>query len=1058
MNKSEMDLLRRQVEELKAENFMLKQKMMASSLDDASACESEELLNATQRLSKVGGWEWNIEKQTMFWTEEAYRIHDFVIGELLSGSPEHIEKSLACYEPADRFLIHNAFLRCVERGEPYDFELPFTTAAGRKLWVRTTAQPVLDNDRIVSVVGNIMDITDRKRAQEQLAESERKLSTLMDNLPGMAYRCLNDESWTMKFVSDGCFELTGLQADHLIDNQRTSYVDLIHPDDRVMVQETIQKRLAKREQFNLTYRIFDAAGIERWVLHKGQGVFTDTGELAAIEGFITDITERKRSEEALRLSEEKFRLAFKTSPDAINLNRLSDGMYIDINEGFTKLTGFTWADVSGKTSVELSIWVDAGDGYRLVQSLQKDGYVENFEARFRRKDGQIGTGLMSARILGLHQEDLILSITRDITERKQVENALRESEKRYHQILEASPDAILVRSGETIAYANPAALKLLRAEKVQDLIGKRYLDLVHPEDRTVSAERVKKSMNGDWIVPPREHRMMTMDGQVVNVESTGVPIRYQGRIQHFGMFRDITDRKKAEEALQASEEIFNAFMEYCPVYVFFKDENIRSIRLSRNYEQMLGRPFEEILAKSMNELFPEELAKDMIADDRSVISGGKPIKVVENFNGRTYETTKFPILQPGRPSMLAGFTIDITDRMESDKQREKLESQLRQAQKMEAIGTLAGGIAHDFNNILSVIIGNAEILELGDLSFNGKSEVAQILSASKRARQLVRQILAFSRQAQQQKMLMNLKPVVKETIDFLRASIPSTIKLEFYIKPDVEAVMADPTQMQQVLMNLCTNAAHAMEKNGGILTIELDTAIIAEEEVRIDPELEPGEYVRLAVSDTGHGIEPMLLQRIFDPYFTTKEPGKGTGLGLSVVHGIVKSMGGGIKVHSEVGKGTVFQILIPKAEGAVEKDVGLVKKMPFGTESILIVDDEMHLLETYQRMLGMLGYKAECRTSPVEALEAIRANPKKYDLVITDMTMPQMTGYVLAKRLMEIRGDLPVILCTGFSDQITEEKARSVGIYSFLLKPVLFHDLATTLRKVLDESRKSSFR
>ncbi|MFO7686958.1 MAG: PAS domain S-box protein, partial [Desulfobacterales bacterium] len=561
MEKNELDLLRRQVEELKAENIVLKQKMMAASLDDSSACESEELLNVTQRLSKVGGWEWNIEKQTMFWTEEAYRIHDFVIGELVPGSPEHIEKSLACYDPTDRPLIHNAFLRCAELGEPYDFELPFTTAAGRKLWVRTTAQPVRDNDRIVSVVGNIMDITDRKSAQEQLTESERRLSTLMANLPGMAYRCLNDEFWTIKFVSDGCFELTGLQTDHLVDNQRTSYADLIHPDDRVMFYDTIQDSLAKREQFNITYRIFAATGKEKWVLEKGQGVFTDTGELAAIEGFITDITERRRSEEALRLSEEKFRLAFQTSPDSINLNRLSDGMYIDINEGFTKLMGFTWPDVVGKTSVDLNIWVDPADRGRLVQSLQKDGYVENLEAQFRRKDGQIGTGLMSARVLRLHQEDLILSITRDITERKQVEDKLHESEDKYSQLVESLTDAILVWSTEEIKYANPAAFKLFNAKNEKDLIGKRYLDLVYPDDRPESAERIKKSKNEKWTAPRREHRMITADGQVIHVESTGVPIQSQGRIQHFGIFNDISERKRAEEELRIDDQRMEALLQ-----------------------------------------------------------------------------------------------------------------------------------------------------------------------------------------------------------------------------------------------------------------------------------------------------------------------------------------------------------------------------------------------------------------------------------------------------------------------------------------------------------------
>jgi len=445
-------------------------------------------------------------------------------------------------------------------------------------------------------------------------------------------------------------------------------------------------------------------------------------------------------------------------------------------------------------------------------------------------------------------------------------------------------------------------------------------------------------MDENWFAPLREHRLLALDGQVVHVESTGMPFKYRGDTQHFGVFRDITERKLTEQ------------------------------------------------------------------------------------------------------------------------EKQRTETQLRQAQKMEAIGSLAGGIAHDFNNILSVIIGNTELLEMSDVSSDAKDGLHQIFGASQRAKQLVRQILAFSRQGDQKKLLMSLKPMVKETLDFLRASIPSTIKLEYYIKPDAGAVVADSTQMQQVLMNLCTNAAHAMEEGGGVLKIVLDNKTIAEKDARLDPEIEQGEYVKLTVSDTGHGIDPSVLDRIFDPYFTTKGPEKGTGLGLAVVHGIVKSHGGVIKVYSEVGKGTVFHILLPRVDEAVKKEKKTVQPLLTGTERILLVDDEKPLADIYQRMLDMLGYQVETRTSPIEALEAVRTNPQKYDLIITDMTMPQMTGFNLAKRLMDIRPDLPVILCTGFSDQMTEEKARSVGILAFLLKPVLLNDMADTLRRVLDATYKEKHR
>ncbi len=897
---------------------------------DEKLRESEERIRITIEAAKIGTYMTDLEANKVHWSPELCDILGVQQGKEITNEQAYkvvhkddIERVL---EIGQRGLDPNGdgSFYSEHRVVWPDGQVRWILWRGRTIF-RETGSGRIPSKRI----GACVDITDRVQAQELLAESERRLSTLMANLPGMAYRCLNDDFWTMKFVSNGCFDLTGFPADHLLENRLKNYAELIHPDDLQMVREQVENSLERRSQFNLAYRIRTADGEEKWVLEKGQAVFSGSGEVLAIEGFITDITERK-----------------------------------------------------------------------------------------------------------------------------QAETALRESEERHRQIVESSTEAILVRSGETVVYANPAAIKLFRANHANELIGKHYLDLVHPGDRDLSAERIRKGKNENWIAPPRQHRILTLDGNSVYVESTGVPIRYRGDTQIFGVFRDITERKRAEEALRESEEIFNAFMEHCPVYVFFKDENFRPIRLSRNFEQMLGRPIEAVLGKTMDELFPAELAKGMIADDRSVLKSGRSIKAVEDFNGRTFETTKFPIQQVGKPPVLAGFTIDITERKQADQQREKLEAQLRQAQKMEAIGSLAGGIAHDFNNILSVIIGNTELMKMADISFSGSDEVDQILSASKRARDLVRQILAFSRQGEQKKILMSLKPVVKETFDFLRASIPSTIQLQHHIGRDIGAIVADPTQMQQVLMNLCTNAAQAMDKEGGVLRIELDNLQLSDKDEVLDPDAEPGPYLRIAVSDTGPGISQEMLPRIFDPYFTTKGPDKGTGLGLAVVHGIVRSHGGAVKVYSEVGKGTVFHVLLPRADGAVRKEEKPEQGLPIGTERILVVDDEIHLLEMYKRMLGHLGYQVDIRTSPVEAIEALRSNPMKYQLLITDMTMPQMNGYNLAKKIMEIRPRLPVILCTGFSDQINEDKARSTGIRAFLLKPVLFHDLANTLRKALDEAKR----
>jgi PAS domain S-box-containing protein len=770
----------------------------------------------------------------------------------------------------------------------------------------------------------------------------------------------------------------------------------------------------------------------------------------------TDKTDLRRSEEALRQSEEKFRLAFQTSPDSINLNRLSDGMYVDINDGFTKLTGYTRDDVIGKRSTDLNIWFDLKDRERLVEGLRRRGYVENLEARFRRKNGQIGVGLMSARLLRLNQEDLILSMTRDITESKQVDDALRESEDRYHQLFEASTDAILVRSGDTIIDANPAALKLFRARRSQDVIGKRYLDYVHPEDRPESAERVSKSMNGNWIAPRREHRLVTLDGQVIHVESTGVPIRYQGKIQHFGMFRDITERRQVDEKLRETEKKYRELAESLPQVIFEVDAKGNLIYLNQTGYDLFGyRPADFANGFSVLEAFiPEDrerVARDILLNIQGQRLGRQDYTALKK-NG-----TAFPVgvhasrVMSGQTATgVRGILMDLTAALQADEEKRKLQVQLQQAQKMEAIGALAGGIAHDFNNILSAIIGYTELAMLDDGAQCCANELREALLAANRAKDLVKQILAFSRQTDEERMPVRVSLVAKEALKFLRATIPATIEIKSRIDEKSGAVLANSVELHQIIMNLCTNAVHAIGQNTGVLEIEVQNVQIdlAQKSDLID--LETGAYIRISVKDTGHGIPPEIIKRIFDPYFTTKEKGVGTGLGLAVVHGIVKKSGGAIKAESEPGKGSAFHIYLPRVTLAAPYPPTPPEMARGGTERILFVDDEIMLVDIGQKMLERLGYKVVSRTSPIEALELFKIKANDFDLVITDQTMPNMTGDALAQELMNIRPDIPVIICTGYSQAIDPERAKKRGIKSFVMKPILVNDIAAAVRKVLD--------
>ncbi len=394
---------------------------------------------------------------------------------------------------------------------------------------------------------------------------------------------------------------------------------------------------------------------------------------------------------------------------------------------------------------------------------------------------------------------------------------------------------------------------------------------------------------------------------------------------------------------------------------------------------------------------------------------------------------------------------EIEERKKAEEEKYRLYEQLQQAQKMEAIGTLAGGIAHDFNNILSAIIGFSELaINEAPRGTKLRENMEQVLKAGHRAKDLVKQILAFSRKGAQEEKPVSVIPIVKEVLKLLQASLPATIEIRQSYGTDLGAVMADPTQLHQVLMNLCTNAAHAMREKGGVLEVKLTRIDLNSESAAIHTVVKPGLHVKLTVSDTGHGMSRKVLKRVFEPYFTTKERGEGTGMGLAVVRGIVESHGGTITAKSELGKGTAFDVLIPILDATAEKKYEEPKMLPSGTERILFVDDEQFLIDIADQMLTRLGYQVTTRISSVEALKLFESDPDRFDLVITDMDMPNMPGDSLAQTLIKIRPDIPIILCTGYSDRIDKKRAKGLGIKAFAMKPIVMRDMAVIVRKVLD--------
>lgn len=385
----------------------------------------------------------------------------------------------------------------------------------------------------------------------------------------------------------------------------------------------------------------------------------------------------------------------------------------------------------------------------------------------------------------------------------------------------------------------------------------------------------------------------------------------------------------------------------------------------------------------------------------------------------------------------------------------ELKGQLHQANKMESIGNLAGGIAHEFNNILSIIIGNNELVMEELPEWNPARERAEDLQvACMRARDVVKQLFTFSRQDNAAKNILNIRSVVTESMKLIRSSTPTNIKIQQNLSENVFPILGNATQINQLLINLCSNAADAMPNMGGLLIVDLSNGTFDEKNAKHGKEIKPGRYVKLIVSDNGTGMDKEIIEKVFDPYYTTKEIGKGTGIGLSVVQGIVERHGGAIILDSHPGKGTTFTIYLPVHEGLPEEENDVPPPLPSGDERILYVDDESSLAKLGELQLNSLGYAAESTTDPLQALEMVKADPDKFDLVISDIAMPDMTGDHLIIELLKIRPNMPTIICTGYSSKISEKEAEKIGVASFVMKPLDKSELAKIVRKVLDEAKK----
>jgi two-component system cell cycle sensor histidine kinase/response regulator CckA len=1156
-------------------------------------------------------------------------------------------------------------------------------------------------------------------------DTERGLEALLHDLRGMVYRCRNDREWTALFVSAGCRELTGYPAEKFLGPGALHFNELIHPEDRDAVRESVQESLAARRPFELRYRIRTAHGEEKWVSERGRGVFSESGALEVLEGFVTDITElkrteavlrehdtmlslafrnaremmllarvepgpifrvqsvnrryvdvvraagikvtadevigltfselrtlfpfseftweammkryrsvvetktsihyeessetphgqffgqstispvcddagvcrfvlyassdvtdRKRAEEALRESEEKFAKAFQASPGAMAITEPGGRGFIEVNDGFTRMFGYDRSEVIGHRSDELGLWVVAGEREQFSARLRQEGSVSEMEVRRRRKDGSEIVCLLSAeplalqgrsclvvsfyditdrkraeaalreseekfakafhasagamsisepggrgfvevndgyvRMFGYTREELIgrsigelqmwgsaeeqerfaqafgakqsihgvevvrrrrdgslitcllsaepielggrscvLSSLYDITARRQAEQALRDSEERFSKAFRAVPDAVFITEFETgrVVDANEGCLKTYGYSRA-DCIGRRTEELgvwADLQDRTRLLEALRA---GGGTARNLEVTGRTREGGIVNVLISCETIELHGRAHLVTIAHDITERKRAEQALRDSEMKFVKAFRASPGAIGISDlETMKFVEVNDGYCGMFGYTREEMVGSTGLELglwanldertrFVDQFQARGKVDDMEMVGRRRDGTLINC-------VLRAEKLELGGRSHIVSALNDITARRRSETQRAALEAQLRQTQKLDALGQLAGGIAHDFNNILTGISAYTELALLdADRPDDVRSHLAQVRRASERATDLVRQILTFSRQTPQERKPTRLHVVLREALKLLRSSIPKSITIVDQLDPLAPVVLADPSQIHQVVMNLCTNAAHAMRDRPGRLTVKLGTLRVDASGTVENVQLEPGTYARITVSDTGHGMDEATLGRIFEPFFTTKGPGEGTGLGLSVVHGIVEDHDGVISVRSKPGEGTSFELCFPEHSAVVTSELESNAELPRGNaERILFLDDESTISAAAAQLLKIIGYRVTAFTDPRQAWAAFDAAPLDFDIVVTDLTMPHLTGLEITRRVLAKRPDIPVLIATGQSVPWTPESIRSLGVRGLIAKPLTVAKLARTLRDALSGAR-----
>ncbi len=912
----------------------------------------------------------------------------------------------------------------------------------------------------------VSDITQQKLKEKTLRESEERYRMLFDNmLEGfshckMIFEDGRPQDFVYLHVNDAFERLTGLK--NVVGRKVTEVIPGIKESNPELLEIYGKVALTGNPEKFETY--VDPLGI--WF---SVSVYSTKREYFV--AVFDNITERKRAEEALRTSEAQL-------SNAVKMARLGHWEYdvakdlFTFNDHFYQLFRTTAEQVGGYTMpsadyarrfVHPDDMAVVGEETRKAIETKDPHFSRQLEHRILYADGEIGYITVQFFVT---KDDLgrtvkTYGVNQDVTERKRVEESLRKSEERLDLALQGGDLGLWdlhIPTGQAVANQRAAEIAGYSLDEIEQNFG-FWERLLHPDDRQRALEKVFNHLAGLTDHYEDEYRVRHKSGhwrwifsrgKVTERDQDGKPLRMTGT------YLDITDRKTSELQVAEANELRERIVSDSPMGIAVYKSDGQCISANEALGRILGADRERLLTQNFRNLTSWKVS-GLLADAELVLSGGinnqRELNFTSTFGKIVWVNARMARLASGDEPQLLVVINDITERKKAEEEQDHLKAQLLQAQKMEATGTLAGGIAHDFNNLLTVVMGFSELLLAEkDQKHPEYADLQKIFHAAKNGAELVQRLLMFSRKSEPKPIPMDLNKQIVQIEKLLRRTIPRMVDILLELSADLPRINADPSQVEQVLMNLAVNARDAMPDKGK-LTVRTDIVTLDEEYCRLHIEANPGEYVLLEVSDTGHGMDKQTVEHIFEPFFTTKEMGRGTGLGLAMVYGIVKQHKGHITVHSEVGRGTTFQVYLPAIPGEAETGVETPEEVPaYGTETVLLVDDEEFVRELGARILTKCGYTVIQAVNGREALDLFKKERSKISLVILDLIMPEMGGSECLKELLKIDPQVNVLVASGYSADASVKETIQMGAKSFVTKPFRVKELLHDVRRVLDRS------